>query len=163
MRQVPLSWLVAACLLPGCSASRFVVPALAPEPPETDLLILQHIGNHTALAPVMVLLPEADTLQHTIALAYVYHLPRATFDSTCRYFTTRLPVLLAHPACQCAYEGEPGAYKVTVKHHRLLSVYYLDCRACTRATFSTIRDEQEAHPDAPRAVRQIARTFAEGR
>jgi hypothetical protein len=135
---------------------------LTPEPPEKDIIILKHIGNKTASLPVLVLLPEADTLQHEIFMAYVNRLPRATFDSTCIYFTTRLPVLLAQTACQCAYEGEPGAYKVTVKHHSLLSVYYLSCRDCTQATFSTIRDEQYAHPDASQVVRKVARTFAEG-
>jgi hypothetical protein len=155
MRQIPLSWLIAAYLLPGCSASRGVVPTLAPEPPEKDIIILKHVGTQTASVPVLVLLPEADTLQHGLFLAYVKRLPRATFDSTCLYFTNRLPILLAQPACQCAYEGEPGAYKVTVKHHRLLIVYYLSCRDWTRTTFSTIRDEQYAYPDAPQMVRKI--------
>ena len=123
---------------------------------EDNIIILKHVGYQTASPPVLVLLPETDTLRSDIFMALVHKMPRAAFDSACAYYNARLPLLLARPACQCAYEGKPGAYKVTVKHQGFVTVHYLNCRDCTQATFSTIRDEPHKHIDAPEAIRVTA-------
>jgi hypothetical protein len=98
------------------------------------------------------MLPDTDTLRSDIFMAIVKKMPRAAFDSACAYYNTQLPPLLARPACQCTYEGEAGAYKVTVKHQGFVTVHYLNCRDCTQATFSTIQDEQHEHLNAPKVI-----------
>jgi hypothetical protein len=161
MPRVPLLWYLPLSLLVGCRVNRtFPIrpPAILTE---DNIIILKHIGVQTWSVPVLVLLPDADALQHELHGASINHVPRAAFDSACAYYNAQLPVLqAAMPACQRAYDGGFGAYKVTVKHQGFVTVHYLSCRDCTQATFATLRNEQAARPAAPTIVRKLAAAVA---
>ena len=149
-------WPLPAFFLVACSATRAVTPLKAPIRREDNIIILKHVGHQTFSVPVLVLLPDADTLQDEIPNHYLVRLPRLAFDSACAYYNARLPVLLNQADCQCPYDGEFGAYKVTVKHQGFVTVHFLNCRDCTHATFTAIAHEPPGPSTAPQQVRRTA-------
>jgi hypothetical protein len=134
---------------------------MAPTRREDNIIILKHVGTQPPSVPVLVLLPDTDTLQDEVFNHYLVHLPRPAFDSACAYYNARLPVLLGRVACQCVNEDKFGAYKVTVKHQGIVTVHFLNCRACTQAAFSAIAHEPPGPAAPPRQIRRVAGGIAD--